>query len=72
MDGLCVGLTVKSTQVLFEGSPATPFRVCELPSLPASLKLNGPRLGEPLTHALSVELLPQSGLQLAVQDSEAP
>ena len=71
MVGLWVGFTVKSMHDVPEGSP-TVLWVCELPSLPTTVIVYGPRSAGPSAQARRVALLPQTTLQLAMQLSEAP
>src|SRR5205085_1559521 len=70
--GLCAGDTVKLRHALPDASP-TVLCDCELPSLPASATVNGPRDTGALTHACRVALLPTHATpQFAVHESWAP
>ena len=69
--GVLPGLTVKSKQVWPDASPKTLW-LCELPSFPVSVSVNGPRSGGAAAHARSVEEPAQLTVQPAVQVNEAP
>src|SRR5438105_3679110 len=69
--GLLVGVTLKLRHDVPEGSPNVLW-LAELPSLPATASVNGPRLDGPMTHACRVVEPPQITLQPAVQTSVEP